>query len=313
VSPRLRGVGLVLLAAFATACMGVFAKEALERGADPRSVLALRYLVTGILLGLPVLIATRFPLRARRAAGRALAIGAAMFVGGLCEIEALARLPLSVVIVILFISPLWLALYSRGVRGERLGARRQLAFALVFAGIVCLVGPAIGDYDVVGLLYALGSSFAWAGILLGIEASGDLDGFTPPVAVAAGVLVATAIAVLTSPVGVVEELGHAERLPWFLALGVAATIGFGLISVAMRDSHVFDVSVVAASEPLFAVLLGALALGERLSVVQLLGVALVAAGVSLIAASARGRRAPGPGPEPRARGARARSTRAASG
>lgn len=294
-SARLRGVGLVLLAAFATACMGVFAKEALDRGADPRSVLALRYLATALLLGVPVLIATRFPLRSRRAAGRALAIGAAMFFGGLCEIEALARLPLSVVIVILFVSPLWLALYSRGVRGERLGARRQLAFALVFAGIVCLVGPALGDYDAVGLLYALGSSFAWAGILLGIEASGDLDRFTPPVAVAAGAIVATAIAVATAPLGVAEELGHGERLPWFLALGVSATIGFGLISVAMRDQHVFDVSVVAATEPLFAVLLGALALGERLSAVQLLGVALVAAGVSVIAQRRSSASTVGPG------------------
>jgi inner membrane transporter RhtA len=208
-----------------------------------------------------------------------------MFVGGLCEIEALARLPLSVVIVIFFISPLWLALYSRAVRGERLGAGRQLAFALVFAGIVCLVGPALGDYDVVGLLYALGSSFAWAGILLGIEASDDVEGFSPPVAVACGAVVAGAIALLTAPAGVVDELGHADRLPWLLGLGLAATIGFGLISLAMRDQHVFDVSVVAATEPLFAVLLGAVALGERLSAVQLLGVALIAAGVALIAYS----------------------------
>jgi drug/metabolite transporter (DMT)-like permease len=286
VSDRLRGVGLVLVAAFATACMGLFAKEALDRGSDPRSLLALRYLATGTLLGLPLLIAGAFPFGSRAARRRALAIGAGMFVGGLCEIEALARLPLSVVIVIIFISPLWLALYARAVRGERLGLTRQLAFALVFAGTVCLVGPAVGDYDLLGLLYALGSSFAWAGILLGIEASDDIEGFSPPVAVATGALVAATIALATAPLGVAEELGHGERLPWLLGLGVAATIGFGLISLAMRDQHVFDVSVVAATEPLFAVLLGAAALGERLSAIQLLGVASIAAGVSLIARSA---------------------------
>ncbi|HEX5762916.1 MAG TPA: DMT family transporter [Solirubrobacterales bacterium] len=286
-SARLRGVGLVLVAAFATACMGLFAKEALERGSDPRSLLALRYLATAVLLGLPVLLVRAFPFRSRAARRRALAIGIAMFIGGLCEIEALARLPLSVVIVILFISPLWLALYSRAVRGERLGAGRQLAFAFVFAGIVCLVGPAVGDYDLVGLLYALGSSFAWAGILLGIEASDDVEGFSPPVAVAIGAVVAATIALLTAPLGVVEELGHGDRLPWFLALGIAATIGFGLISLAMRDQHVFDVSVVAATEPLFAVLLGAVALDERLSAVQLLGTVAIAFGVTLIATAGR--------------------------
>jgi drug/metabolite transporter (DMT)-like permease len=307
VSARLRGVGLVLVAAFATACMGLFAKEALERGSDPRSLLALRYLATGALLGLPLLIAKALPPRSPLARHRALAIGVGMFVGGLSEIEALARLPLSVVIVIIFISPLWLALHSRVVRGERLGAGRQLAFALVFAGIVCLVGPAVGDYDLIGLLYALGSSFAWAGILLGIDASDDAGDLSPPVAVATGALVAATIAVLTTPLGVVEELGHADRLPWFLGLGVAATIGFGLISLAMRDQHVFDVSVVAATEPLFAVLLGAAALDERLSALQLLGVAAIAAGVTLIAwaASRQAPRAPARELEPQAHSARA--------
>jgi drug/metabolite transporter (DMT)-like permease len=290
VSARSRGVALVLAAAFATACMGLFAKEALERGSDPRSLLALRYLATGALLGISVLIARAFPFGSRRARIRAAAIGAGMFVGGLCEIEALARLPLSVVIVIIFISPLWLALYSRMVRGERLGGQRQLSFALVFAGIVCLVGPALGDYDTVGLLYALGSSIAWAGILLGIDSGAARardhgDRLSPPLAVAAGALVAGAIALATSPAGVAEELGHADRLPWIVGLGAAATIGFGLISVAMRDQHVFDVSVVAATEPLFAVLLGAVALGERLDALQLFGIALIAAGVTLIARS----------------------------
>jgi drug/metabolite transporter (DMT)-like permease len=284
---RLPGVALVLAAAFATACMGLFAKEALDRGSDPRSLLALRYLATAVLLGASVQLAGGFSFGSRRARGRVLAIGVGMFFGGLCEIEALARLPLSVVIVIIFISPLWLALYSRAVRGERLGAQRQLAFALVFAGIVCLVGPALGDYDVVGLLYALGSSFAWAGILLGIEASDGVDGVSAPVAVASGALVAGAIALLTAPLGVVHELGHGDRLVWFAGLGLAAAIGFGLISLAMRDQHVFDVSVVAATEPLFAVLIGAVALGERLSVLQLLGVGLIAAGVTLIAAAGR--------------------------
>ncbi len=286
---RLRGVALVLVAAFATACMGLFAKEALDEGSDPRSLLAMRYLATGLLLGVPVLIARAFPFESRVARRRALAIGAGMFVGGLCEIEALARLPLSVVIVIIFISPLWLALWSRAVKGERLGVQRQLAFGLVFAGVVCLVGLTLGDYDLVGLLYALGSSFAWAGILLGIEASDDVQGFSPPVAVATGAMAAAPIALLPAPVGVVEERGHADRLPWFLGLGVAATIGFGLISLAMRDQHVFDVSVVAASEPLFAVLLGAAALDERLSAVQLLGIVSIAAGVTLIASGDRSR------------------------
>lgn len=276
----------MLAAALSTAFMGLFAKEALDRGAEPAALLAARYVLVGALLGLPLLAARAFPWRSRPGRRRALAIGAGMFAGGFFEIEALSRLPLSVVIVIIFVSPLWLALYGRAARGDRLGLRRALAFALVFAGIVCLVGPALGRYDALGLLSALASSVAWAGILLGIEGAED-DLPSPPVAVASGAVVAAAIAVLVAPQAFVAELGQGDRLPWVIALGLAATLGFGLISLAMRDQRVFDVGVVAASEPLFAVLLGAAALDERLSVVQLLGVGLVAGGVALIARAHR--------------------------
>jgi drug/metabolite transporter (DMT)-like permease len=279
---RLRAVGLVLAAAFITAVMGLFAKEALERGADPQTLLALRYLITGIALGLPLVIYKAFPWTAP-AGRRAVAIGVAMFFGGTAEFEALSRLPLSVVIVILFVSPLWVALYSRIVRGERLGPERQLAFALVFTGIVCLVGPKLEDYDTLGLLCALASSFIWAGILLLIQEGAGTDGFTAPVAVASGAVVGALVAVLIQPVAIAGELGEGHRLHWVLGVGVTAALGFGLLALGMRGQHVFDVSVVAATEPLFAAALGAAFLGERLSAVQLFGVALVALGVMLIA------------------------------
>jgi drug/metabolite transporter (DMT)-like permease len=282
---RAQAIGLVLVAALSTAVMGLFAKEALKRGSDAQALLAVRYVITGVLLALPLLITRSFPAGSPRARRRALAIGVGMFFGGSFEFEALSRLPLSVVIVILFVSPLWVALYSRVFRGERLGLGRQLAFVSVFAGIVCLVGPALGDYDVVGLLCALASSFIWAGILLGIQGAEEIAGFSPPVAVASGAIVACVVAFLIQPAAVVNELGAGDRLPWVLGVGLAAAVGFGLISLGMRGQHVFDVSVVAATEPLFAAALGALFLSERLSAVQLLGIALVALGVVLIARS----------------------------
>jgi drug/metabolite transporter (DMT)-like permease len=205
-----------------------------------------------------------------------------MWAGGSCEFEALARVPLSVVIVILFISPLWIALHSWLFRHERLGWQRHAAFATVFAGIVLLVGPAIGDYNLLGLAFALGSSFIWAGILLMIDV-GRGQGFAPPLAIGWGAVVAGAIALAVHPGAAGAELGDSERAPYVIAVGLTAALSFALLALGMRSHHVFDVVVVAASEPLFAVLLGAVFLDERLEAAQLLGVLLVATGVVMIA------------------------------
>jgi len=191
------------------------------------------------------------------------------------------------VIVILFLSPLWIALYSRLVRGDRFGFRRQLAFLLVFVGIVSLVGPALDSYDVGGLFYALGSSFVWAAILLLIQGSPRMesDGLSPSAAIASGAVVAAVVALLVEPAAMVEEFGHSDRVLLLLGTGIGAGLGFGLLALGMRNQHVFDVAVVSATEPLFAAGLAAIFLDERLSALQLFGVLLVALGVVLIASS----------------------------
>lgn len=284
---RAQAIGLVLTAAISTAGMGLFAKQALREGSDAQALLAVRYVLTGLILGLPLLITRSFPTKPG-AQTRALIIGVAMFLGGACEFEALSRLPLSVVIVILFVSPLWVALYSRLVRGQRLGLERQAAFAAVFVGICLLVGPKLGEYDPVGLLAALGSSFIWAGILLTIQSPRNLEDLPAPVAIASGAVVACCVAFLVQPGAVIAEFEATDRLGWLIAVGLAAALGFGLLALGMRGQNVFDVSVIAATEPLFAAVLGAIFLGERLSALQLLGIALVATGVILIARAKEG-------------------------
>ncbi len=280
---RLEGVGLVLCAALSTAVMGVLAKKAFEQGSEAGSLLAVRYLLSAVLLGIPLLAVRAYPFRSRRAHALVIAIGVGMVIGGTFEFSALDRLPLSIVIVILFTSPLWILLHTRIVRRQRLGAERQLAFASVLVGIVLLVGLKLGDYDGLGLLFAFGSSVVWATILVLVGEAGEVEGFSPGAAIAAGAVVAGVLALCLHPGAPSAELGDPDRTWLVVGVGVTAALGFGLLALGMTNQHVFDVSVVAATEPLFAAALSALFLGERLTAWQLLGVALVAVGVVLIA------------------------------
>jgi drug/metabolite transporter (DMT)-like permease len=146
---RLPGLALVLGSALTIAISGALVKEALNRGGEPESLLTMRYLMAAAPLGIPAIVTRSLP-SSRRGLFLGCAIGLTMWIVGSFEFEALDRLPLSVVIVLLFISPVWVALYSRLVRGERLGWQRHVGFLVVFTGIVLLVGPKFEEYDLLG-------------------------------------------------------------------------------------------------------------------------------------------------------------------
>jgi multidrug transporter EmrE-like cation transporter len=83
-------------------------------------------------------------------------------------------------------------------------------------------------------------------------------------------------------VGVGVLLGSAENLLSGIGIGVFGTLGaFALMLLATRYISPLEVGLASGFEAVFAGLLAAWWFGERLSALQLLGAALVIAGVSL--------------------------------
>jgi drug/metabolite transporter (DMT)-like permease len=83
-------------------------------------------------------------------------------------------------------------------------------------------------------------------------------------------------------VGIGVLLGSAENLLSGIGIGVFGTLGaFALMLLATRYISPLEVGLASGFEAVFAGLLAAWWFGERLSALQLLGAALVIAGVSL--------------------------------
>jgi inner membrane transporter RhtA len=167
-----------------------------------------------------------------------------------------------------FLGPLVLAIVmSRGLVD-------LLWVALAALGIWCLLGSgATGHIDPVGILFALGAAVSWAVYILAGKAAGDSLGSA---AAPASLGIA---AIILLPVGAVST-GTALLDPSILPLAalvaiVSATIPFWLELYAMLRLPTRTFSVLMSLEPAFAVLFGLVMLGERLSLVQTLGVALV--------------------------------------
>jgi inner membrane transporter RhtA len=181
---------------------------------------------------------------------------------------AIDRLPLGIAMPVQFLGPLVLAIVmSRGLLD-------LLWVALAGVGIWCLLGSGAGGHiDPVGILFALGAALSWAGYILCGKAAGNVLGNrTAPVALGIAALILLPVGAASAGTKLLDPA------IWPLAALVAivsATIPFWLELYALPRLPTRTFSVLMSLEPVFAVLSGLVLLGERLSVIQTLGVALV--------------------------------------
>jgi inner membrane transporter RhtA len=163
-----------------------------------------------------------------------------------------------------------------------------VALLLAAAGVAVLADVQL-EANATGLAFALGAAALWAGyIVLGARVAGEaraVDGL------AVGMLIG---AVAIAPVGLAPAMGVIGE--WWLLLPALATallsnvVPYGIDQVVLRRIPRARFALLLALLPVTASVIGLAALRQTPSLIEVLGIALVVAG---IAASERSRR-PGP-------------------
>jgi drug/metabolite transporter (DMT)-like permease len=168
--------------------------------------------------------------------------------------------------------------------GERPGRRLVAAVPVVLLGVVLISGAvgrgAYGDDPGLGVLFGVLTSVAYAGFLLVLRAgSSDLRRAAGPLfdATAVSALVCLALGPVSGGVDVVPSWpAHG----WLLLLALTSQVaGWLLIAVSLPRVPAALTSVVLLLQPVASVALSAAVLAERPSPWQLLGCAIVLAGV----------------------------------
>ena len=275
------------LAIAAAACgfgaVSVIAKLAYDAGASPPSLFAARVVVAGAVLSPLALRRTRRVARGSLllAGGAGLAFAAA----GFLEFEALSRLPASVVVTIVFASPLWIWLAVWAVSGRPPGRGGLALFGIVAAGLALLVrGPVHARFDLVGVAIALSASMLFAAVFLLLEALVRSE--SGPWGVASIAIAAAVVAGCLHGHGAVEVLSDAATRPHALGVGVLTATSLLLLAAGMRRTRAFAAAVITGVEPVAATLLAAIVLGEAVGPVQAIGGLAVIVGVTGIARTA---------------------------
>lgn len=197
---------------------------------------------------------------------------------------ALERLPLGVTVTIEVLGPLVLSI----VASRRASAWLWAGLALI--GVVALGGGGWDRLDPLGVLFALGAAASWAGYILASARVGrafpKLDGLA--LAMAFG-------AILALPFGILDAGAALLRLE-LVALGavvavLSSTIPYAFELIALRRLPAAAFAIMMSLAPATAALAGFVFLGQNMTWLELVGIALViAASIGAVRSSARAAR-----------------------
>lgn len=291
----MRAVVLVLLAAVCFGTTGT--AQALGPEVDPTALGAARIALGGGLLGVLALAGARRapPPRSRGAALAVLLGGAgvlayqpAFFAGTAANGVAVGT------VVALGSAPVLTGLLAWVLTRQVPSARWGVATACATTGVV-LLGLADGDQGALaplGLLASIGAGASYA--VYTLAAKHLLDrGWAPTLALGGpfGTAALGGMVVLagSDPAG----LGSTSGLVTVLWLGVVTTaIAYLLFGAGLALLPAATVATLTLAEPVTAGLLGVLLLGERLPLQGVVGVAVLATGIAVLAVGARRDRVP---------------------
>ncbi len=163
---RKQGTLLVLLAAALWGLIGLFVKSLTELGLSELQVLLCRLALSVLLLFTYLLIRDPAQLRVRLR-------DLWMFVGtgmlsllffNWCYFSAMGVMGVSVAVVLLYTSPVFVMLFSAALFGERMTRRKLLALLCALLSCVCISGLLTGGGGMTGggLLLGLGAGFGYA-------------------------------------------------------------------------------------------------------------------------------------------------------
>ena len=247
-----------------------------------------RFALAGLLLA-AWLAFRRVDLRiSRRELGGAAAVGILMLAGGNGLVNLAERtVPSGVAALIVASIPLWIVVY-RMVAGERVGRDLLAGVFLGLVGVAILVVPGglNGTIDPIGALMLFGATLSWAlGTFLSPRLSTPRNALVSTVyqMLAGGV----ALILVALPKGELAQIDpatfSARSLIAFAYLVVfGSLVAYSAYTWLLQNASVSLVSTYAFVNPVVAVFLGALLLGEAITPTIVIGAAVIVVAVAFI-------------------------------
>ena len=281
---------MVLGSATAFGTLAIFAKLGYASGLGTEQTLAFRFLLAAIgMLSLAMVIGQN-PLRLRRNQLATLfALGGLVYTAqSLTYFIALRSLPASLVVLIAYIYPSLVVVAGWLFLRRAVSLWHWVALAASFAGVAMLVGGARFELSwalVWPVALAIASPIIYTGyILIGERVMSSV----PAVAASAVIMSGAALAFC-----LLAALNHELALPrntsgWAVAVGIAlfpTMVAISLFMAGLPRVGAARAALLSTWEPVVTVLLAVVILGDRLSIIQVVGGVLVLVAVIVVQAA----------------------------
>ena len=288
------GILLVLASTIAFAVGPTAARLALDDGSNTLTVVTLRGVVGAALMALLVPVSGQGFGIDRRALRWCLYCGVFYSLTVYGFIGAVARVPVSVAVLVFFTHPILVAIIAHFRGGDRLTPGKLLLALATLAGLALVLGPEFGTLAPSGVALAALAAVAMCGMVLCGARAQELATSTQ-VNLYATAASSAAFATLTTALGAWAP--PSSTVGWLGIAGAGVGIGIGLLALfaALRRLSPVRATMLSNLEPLVSILFAAAILGERLGPSQWVGVALVIGALVLFETVDRGRRTDGQG------------------
>ncbi len=277
---RAIGVLLIIISAISFGVMPVFARLAYASGADPITVLLLRFGIAAVVM-LLIMFASKTPFPRGLVLLELVLLGAIGYVGeSLAYFIALTMVSPGLVALLLYIYPALVTALSAVFLKEHLTMPRVFALFLALSGTALTIQITSGG-SFVGILLGIAAAVDYAiYILLGsriVRRSGSVG--STAIIIASTAVVYAIIAPLHGMVFPGSALG------WVAVLAIAlvsTVVSFVSFFAGLKRIGPTTASTLSTFEPIVAVALAAVVLGETITPLQALGGALILIAVVIL-------------------------------
>jgi drug/metabolite transporter (DMT)-like permease len=284
------GTGLVVLSAAAFGLITTSSRVAYTGGAAPSTIVLLRFIAFVAVVGAVLLLRRRGLGLPREGLLASLWLAVTTMIMSVGYLSSVAFIPVTLAAIVFYTFPLLVGLGSTLMRRERMTRTTAAALTAAFAGLTLAIGPSFAGLDWRGIACAFAAATGVAcTILFGGPALRRHDGLAMNFYINLWQLLAVSAFVLTVggvpwPATLAGEIGAGAAtalyvvafLSWFAAMPLIPPV---------RVAALFNL------EPVVSIIAAATLLGERLSGLQLVGVALVLAALLALALAGRRREA----------------------
>jgi drug/metabolite transporter (DMT)-like permease len=280
----MRGRLFAVAAGVTYGTLGIFGKLFYDHGGDSFTLLVLRFCGAWVLFAAVVLWRRR-PRPARPDALAAVVLGPAQLAATFCLFVGFEHASPGLVVLLFYIYPLLVTLGAKAIFGEALGRGRAALLGVGMAGIALTVGLPQST-SALGVVCGVAAGLFTAIFILGSRHAmrGNLDAFQFIALAYTGSALGLLAAALVHGIGPVSG----SALVYAGLVVVAGTVVPALFFYsAIRLVGPGAAARLATVEPLTAVVLSFLVLGDSLGAGQIAGGALVLASVALLAVQPR--------------------------